>query len=151
MAELTSLALLVVKPSLWSMTIACLNCSLLTQLFIQHLKTFSRRTCTFTYESRSDHCEQALFARKITFPRTIYQTGVGKKTLQNAGHHFQALISVLMRFMEHFPGVNLVWSVLVAANPSLLLVTSVGPRCSHSTHSSFCCSGVNVHAMLLRL
>ena len=33
MVELTSLALLVVKPSLWSVTIACLNCSLLTQLF----------------------------------------------------------------------------------------------------------------------
>ena len=71
--------------------------------------------------------------------------------LQNAGHHFQALIDVLMRFMEHFPWVNLVWSVLLAANPSLLLVTSVGLRCSHLTHCSLRCSGVNVHAVLLGL
>ena len=68
--------------------------------------------------------------------------------LQNASRHFQALISVLMRFMEHFPGVNLVWLVLLAANPSLLLGTSVGPRCSHSTPCSLRCSGVNVHTML---
>ena len=74
--------------------------------------------------------------------------GIGKKTLQNAGHHYQALIGVLMRFTEHFPMAYLVWLVLLAANRSLLLVTSVGPRCSHSTHCSLRCLRVNVNAIL---
>ena len=73
--------------------------------------------------------------------------GIGKQMLQNAGHHFQALIGVLMRFMEHFLGANLVWLVLFAASPSLLLVTSVGPRSSHSTHCSLRCSRVNLNAI----
>ncbi|KAK7824497.1 hypothetical protein CFP56_034299, partial [Quercus suber] len=94
----------------------------------------------------SDHYLPKLFLFNPAFHSTLkndYQTGIGKKTLQNPGNHFQALIGVLMRFMDHSPGVYLVWLVLLAANPSLLLVTSVGPRCSHSTHCSFCSSGVN--------
>ncbi|KAK7857886.1 hypothetical protein CFP56_015219 [Quercus suber] len=80
-----------------------------------------------------------------------YQMEIGNKTLQNASHHFQALINVLMRFMELFLGVNLVWSVLLAVNPSMLLVTNVGPKCSHSTCCSLYCSRVNVCIMLLGL
>ena len=64
--------------------------------------------------------------------------------MQNVDHHFQALIGVLMRFMEHFPGENLVWTVVLVAYPSVLLVTSVGPRCSHSTYCSLNCSKVSV-------
>ncbi|KAL0013674.1 hypothetical protein SO802_000743 [Lithocarpus litseifolius] len=44
----------------------------------------------------------------------------------------------------HFPGANLVWMVVLVAYPSVLLVTSVGPRYSHSTHCSLNCSKVNV-------
>ncbi|KAK7815457.1 hypothetical protein CFP56_001533, partial [Quercus suber] len=96
----------------------------------------------------NDQCLPKLFSLNPAFHSTLKNTRIGKKMLQNAGHHFQALIGVLMRFLEHFPEVNLVWSILLVANPSLLLVTSVGPRCSHSTHSSLRCSRVNVNTIL---